>query len=127
MGCIATVPEPMLLISNRYYIRNVTLSGNHEELLSMNLTNAVALDFHWDDRKIYWSDVTASASRIMRMSDDGSNREVSTLKFHCKGKQKNWSLEFYIENWVSSILDKLHLMAPVWLFLRYGWHIYILS
>ena len=39
--------QPTLLVSNRYYIRNVTFDGKHVELLAMHLNNAVALDFDY--------------------------------------------------------------------------------
>ena len=39
--------QATLLVSNRYYIRNVTLDGKHMELLAMHLNNAVALDFDY--------------------------------------------------------------------------------
>lgn len=66
------VPEPVVLISNRYYIRNITLDGTHEKLVVKELTNAVALDFDWQEHKIYWSDTTSTQSRIMRMNEDGN-------------------------------------------------------
>ena len=74
------VPKPVVLISNRYYIRNITLVDlpRQESLIVQNLTNAVALDFDWQERKLYWSDTTSTQSRIMRMNEDGSfsRREV---------------------------------------------------
>ena len=80
------VPKPVVLISNRYYIRNITLVDipRQESLIVQNLTNAVALDFDWQERKLYWSDTTSTQSRIMRMNDDGSftSREVSVLPFY---------------------------------------------
>ena len=49
-----------------------------------NLTNAVALDFDWQERKLYWSDTTSTQSRIMRMNEDGSfsSREVSLFSLN---------------------------------------------
>ena len=76
----------MVLISNRYYIRNITLVDipRQESLIVQNLTNAVALDFDWQERKLYWSDTTSTQSRIMRMNDDGSftSWELSVLPFY---------------------------------------------
>ena len=72
---------PVLMFSNRYYIRNVTLGwANNVELVAMNLTNAVALDFDWEERRIYWSDVTSTSSRILRMYDNGTQQEVSNAQ-----------------------------------------------
>ncbi|GIY95881.1 low-density lipoprotein receptor-related protein 2 [Caerostris extrusa] len=59
--------KPMLIFSNRYYIRQIDLHGHDTELLARNLTNSVALDFDWLENCLYWSDVTALGSSIKRM------------------------------------------------------------
>ncbi|XP_035218425.1 low-density lipoprotein receptor-related protein 1-like isoform X2 [Stegodyphus dumicola] len=59
--------KPMLIFSNRYYIRQINLHGHDAELLARNLTNSVALDFDWLENCLYWSDVTALGSSIKRM------------------------------------------------------------
>lgn len=41
------------------------------------LNNAVALDFHYAEQMIYWTDVTTQGSMIRRMRMNGSNMEVS--------------------------------------------------
>lgn len=66
--------EPKLIFSNRYYIRQMNLFGQ-SNILAHNLTNAVALDFHWQTQCIYWSDVTLLGSSISRMcpSNNGSH------------------------------------------------------
>ena len=56
-------------------------------LLVRNLTNAVALDFDWENRCIYWSDVTKSISSISRMcmnnsifiDDNNNNYDIEVL------------------------------------------------
>ncbi|KAG8233630.1 hypothetical protein J437_LFUL001041, partial [Ladona fulva] len=44
--------------------------------MAHNLTNAVALDFDWQDRCIYWSDVTALGSSLKRMCEGNSSIQV---------------------------------------------------
>ena len=68
-----------LLVSNRYYIRNISLDGDSVVLLAQRLNNAVALDFDWKERKIYWSDVTSNGSFISRMDDTGENKQVTYI------------------------------------------------
>jgi low-density lipoprotein receptor-related protein 1 (alpha-2-macroglobulin receptor) len=68
---------PVLLVSNRYYLRNITVDGGTVDLLASDLQNAVALDFDWAEQYIYWSDVMSSGSNISRMKFDLSNREVN--------------------------------------------------
>lgn len=46
-------------------------------LLFQGLNNAVALDFHYSEQMIYWTDVTTQGSMIRRMGMNGSNMEVS--------------------------------------------------
>lgn len=60
--------KPNLLLANRYYIREIDLLG-HSSVLVHNLSNAVALDYHWSDQCLYWSDVTQSGSSIKRLCD----------------------------------------------------------
>ena len=45
--------------------------------LLQGLNNAVALDFHYAEQMIYWTDVTTQGSMIRRMRMNGSNVEVS--------------------------------------------------
>lgn len=40
------------------------------------LNNAVALDYHFAEQMIYWTDVTTQGSMIRRMHMNGSNVEV---------------------------------------------------
>ncbi|XP_059475497.1 low-density lipoprotein receptor-related protein 1 isoform X2 [Neocloeon triangulifer] len=61
--------EPSLIFSNRYYIRQTALNGDIT-LLATNLTSAVALDFHWKEQCIYWSDITSHGSSIKRMCNE---------------------------------------------------------
>lgn len=48
--------------------------------LPQGLNNAVALDFHYAEQMIYWTDVTTQGSMIRRMRMNGSNMEVSDGK-----------------------------------------------
>lgn len=55
-----------LIFSNRYYLREVSLNGV-ETMIASNLSNAVALDYDWETKCYYWSDVTAQMSKIKRL------------------------------------------------------------
>lgn len=75
----ALAEQPVLLVSNRYYIRNITLhgtTGQERNVLVSNLQNAVALDFDWTEKYIYWSDVMNTGSSMSRMKIDGSGKQV---------------------------------------------------
>lgn len=75
--CKAISTEPAKLIfSNRYYIREVDLTG-HVTLIAHNLSNAVALDYDWDSKCYFWSDVTSTVSKIKRLCPgDNATREI---------------------------------------------------
>ncbi|XP_071101709.1 prolow-density lipoprotein receptor-related protein 1-like isoform X1 [Haliotis cracherodii] len=68
--CKAKGDPPILLVSNRYYIRNVTVTGGSTQILTDKLFNSVAIDYDWKDKFIYWSDITSVNSSINRMSFD---------------------------------------------------------
>ena len=76
--------EPSILIANQYYIRNVSIHGGKIMVIKLNLTNAVALDFDWVERRIYWSDVTSSVSKIMRMYENGTDTQVTLFTVICR-------------------------------------------
>ncbi|XP_044727187.1 prolow-density lipoprotein receptor-related protein 1 isoform X2 [Chrysoperla carnea] len=73
--------QATLIFTNRYYIRELDLVGN-VQLLAHNLTNAVALDFDWEDSYIYWSDVTALGSSIRRMKLDRTKQNTTYQILH---------------------------------------------
>ncbi|KAF5306597.1 hypothetical protein FQR65_LT18530 [Abscondita terminalis] len=73
----STIP-PKLILANRYYIREVDLDG-HSTLLAHNLTNAVALDYEWNSKCIFWSDVTAFGSSIKRLCDSTNSNATQDL------------------------------------------------
>lgn len=82
-AAVAGQPKPILLISNRYYLRNVSLTGSAVMLLASDLQNAIALDFDWQEQRVYWSDVMSAGSNISRMFVNGTGREIlhsSTLR-----------------------------------------------
>ncbi|KAJ8320243.1 hypothetical protein KUTeg_001830 [Tegillarca granosa] len=75
---IADDVRPYLLLANRYYIRNVSFSGQ-QQLISHGLSNAVAIDFHWADQMIYWTDITSKNSSICRLNITSQNNTKEVL------------------------------------------------
>ena len=65
--------QPKLIVSNRFYVRELSTHGDTSRILQRDLNNAVAVDFFWhwpsdgNDSLIFWSDVTNSGSSIRRM------------------------------------------------------------
>ena len=84
--CSTFLAAPILIVSNRYYIRHITTTGSRVNLLKSHLNNAVAIDFYWDwdsegkNNKIFWSDVTSRGSNISVM-DLGT--QVTKVWYEC--------------------------------------------
>lgn len=87
----ATAEQPKLIFSNRYYLREVDLFG-HATLIAHNLSNAVALDYDWESKCYYWSDVTLTISKIKRMcpSDNRTMEIHHTLLKNPDGLAVDW-------------------------------------
>lgn len=66
--------NPYLLYTNRYYIRNLTTDGSQLSIVLQGLSNVVALDFDYSERRLYWVD--AGVGKIERMRFDGRGREL---------------------------------------------------
>ncbi|XP_005162276.1 low-density lipoprotein receptor-related protein 1 isoform X2 [Danio rerio] len=76
-SCKSTAEEePFLIFANRYYLRKLNLDGSNYTLIKQGLNNAVALDYHYAEQMIYWTDVTTQGSMIRRMHINGSNVQV---------------------------------------------------
>lgn len=81
---ISSVIQPILMFSNHHYIRQVELKGHDSQLRVKNLTNAVALDFDWQSKCVFWSDVTAFGSAIKRSCEihpNPSSNSISSTPF----------------------------------------------
>ena len=69
---------PVLLFTNRYYIRQVAIHQDNRSVASMrvqNLTNAVALDYDWHEQCLYWSDVTEYGSSLKRVCGNATTQD----------------------------------------------------
>ena len=65
--CKANNSDIKIIFSNRFYIREIHARGHNDlKYKARNLTNAVALDFDWKEKCLYWSDVTSFGSSIKR-------------------------------------------------------------
>lgn len=53
----------------------------------------MALDFHYAEQMIYWTDVTTQGSMIRRMRMNGSNMEVSAELL-----LTNWNFEWHSQH-----------------------------
>ena len=70
-----------VLFSNRYYIQLAALNGT-SDIIVHNQSNAVAIDFDWETKCLFWSDVTSRGSSLRKVCgwDKGENRtKITTM------------------------------------------------
>ncbi|XP_022692321.1 low-density lipoprotein receptor-related protein 2-like isoform X2 [Varroa jacobsoni] len=89
---LQTKPEPWVIFSNRYYLRNASIDGTQYNLVKMDLRNAVAIDFDVKEERIYYADV--GNKTIHRMFVNGTGEEV-VVKYDVHG------LEGMAVDWVT--------------------------
>lgn len=65
-------PPSLTAVAHRRPVRPVLTAAPPFQ----GLNNAVALDFHYAEQMIYWTDVTTQGSMIRRMRMNGSSMEV---------------------------------------------------
>lgn len=94
----SSVPAKLIL-ANRYYIREFDLNG-HSNIRVHNLTNAVALDYDWENQCLYWSDVTHLGSTIKSVCNYSADNAVPTV-IHSATLQNPDGLAI---DWVAGIL-----------------------
>ncbi|XP_022905754.2 low-density lipoprotein receptor-related protein 4 [Onthophagus taurus] len=67
-SCKALGAPPTLLFTNRVDIRQVSLSNQKYTFLLKGLHNAIALDYHYDKKTIFWSDLTLDVIKSSYMN-----------------------------------------------------------
>ena len=63
-------------MANRYYILLINITTGLSLEVKSNCTNAVAVDFDWQDQYIYWSDITFTSSSISRKPLNDTKAQV---------------------------------------------------
>ena len=66
--------EPFLLFANRNDLREIGLESKHYREVVNGLRSAIALDFDYIDKKLYWSDV--AFEKIMSTDLNGKERHM---------------------------------------------------
>ena len=67
-----------ILFSNRYYIRLVDFLGN-SEIFAKNQTNAVAIDYDYETKCAFWSDITKHGSSLRKLCGTDNGTQVLNL------------------------------------------------
>lgn len=72
--------EPFLIFSIRHEIRRIDLKTGDYSLLVPALRNTIALDFHFSQRLLYWTDVVEDQIYRGKISDSGGKKNNKTNK-----------------------------------------------
>ncbi|XP_028028555.1 low-density lipoprotein receptor-related protein 4-like [Bombyx mandarina] len=67
-SCKPTGESPTLLFSNRIGIRQVWLTGDNYMSVVKGLHNAVALDYHYEKKLVFWSENNLRVIRVAQMN-----------------------------------------------------------
>ncbi|XP_072042767.1 low-density lipoprotein receptor-like [Amphiura filiformis] len=71
-SCRATGPNPLVIFTNRYDIRQFNIITNEYRHIFDNLWSAVGLDFHIESRSLYWTDVAKEKIQRGRIENYGT-------------------------------------------------------
>ncbi|XP_038213650.1 low-density lipoprotein receptor-related protein 4 [Zerene cesonia] len=77
-SCKATGESPTLLFSNRIGIRKVWLTGENYETVLKGLHTAVALDYHYEKKLIFW---TENNMKVIRYAPMDSNNMTDVIRW----------------------------------------------
>lgn len=66
--------DPLIIFSNSYYVRSLSLDGREYNLIADDFQGAVALDFDYKESRLFVLDVFRA--HIVRMWMNGTDREV---------------------------------------------------
>ncbi|XP_052737933.1 low-density lipoprotein receptor-related protein 4 isoform X1 [Bicyclus anynana] len=77
-SCKAVGESPTLLFSNRIGIRQVWLSGDNYMSIVKGLHNAVALDYHYEKKLVFW---TENNMRVIRVTQIDSNNMSDVIRW----------------------------------------------
>lgn len=68
------------MYSNRHNISRINFAGNNKRGIVGNLKNAIAVDFDWQEQRVYWSNIDISVletkTTIHSANFDGTDPQV---------------------------------------------------
>ncbi|XP_042909584.1 low-density lipoprotein receptor-related protein 4 [Parasteatoda tepidariorum] len=108
--CKATGPDPYLMYANRADIRIVSLSSMDppSKVLS-GLQNAIAVDFHYESGRIFWSDITTDVIRSAYFNGSGVADVITYGLTSPAGLAVHWPLEKIL--WTDSGTSRIEVAA----------------
>ncbi|KAG9261064.1 low-density lipoprotein receptor-related protein 1B-like [Astyanax mexicanus] len=109
-SCQSTDPfEPFIMFSIRHEIRRISLRSGDYSLLVPALRNTIALDFHFSQRLLYWTDVVEDQIYRGKLSDSGGVSGIEVVVQHGLATPEGLAVDWIAGNlyWIDSNLDQI--------------------
>ncbi|XP_051787046.1 low-density lipoprotein receptor-related protein 1B [Erpetoichthys calabaricus] len=109
-NCYNTDPfEAFIIFSIRHEIRRIDLHKQDYSLLVPGLRNTIALDFHFNQSLLYWTDVVEDKIYRGRLSDAGGVTGVEVVVQHGLATPEGLAVDWIAGNfyWIDSNLDQI--------------------
>nr|XP_033800021.1 low-density lipoprotein receptor-related protein 1B [Geotrypetes seraphini] len=107
-GCTSIDPfEAFIIFSIRHEIRKIDLHKRDYNLLVPGLRNTIALDFHYNQSLLYWTDVVEDKIYRGKLSESGGVSGIEVVIQHGLATPEGLSIDWIAGNiyWIDSNLD----------------------
>uniref|UniRef100_A0A8C1SK69 Low density lipoprotein receptor-related protein 1Ba n=1 Tax=Cyprinus carpio TaxID=7962 RepID=A0A8C1SK69_CYPCA len=108
--CYSTDPfEAFIIFSIRHEIRRINLQRGDYSLLVPGLRNTIALDFHFSQSLLYWTDVVEDKIYRGKLSEGGGVSSIEVVVQHGLATPEGLAVDWIAGNlyWIDSNLDQI--------------------
>uniref|UniRef100_A0A672N2P7 Low-density lipoprotein receptor-related protein 1B-like n=1 Tax=Sinocyclocheilus grahami TaxID=75366 RepID=A0A672N2P7_SINGR len=109
-SCYSTDPfEAFIIFSIRHEIRRINLQRGDYSLLVPGLRNTIALDFHFSQSLLYWTDVVEDKIYRGKLSEGGGVSSIEVVVQHGLATPEGLAVDWIAGNlyWIDSNLDQI--------------------
>ncbi|MGH0120697.1 UNVERIFIED_CONTAM: hypothetical protein FKN15_035083 [Acipenser sinensis] len=109
-NCHSTDPfEAFIIFSIRHEIRRIDLHKRDYSLLVPGLRNTIALDFHFNQSLLYWTDVVEDKIYRGKLADAGGVTGIEVVVQHGLATPEGLAVDWIAGNfyWIDSNLDQI--------------------
>ncbi|KAJ8282634.1 hypothetical protein COCON_G00051530 [Conger conger] len=109
-NCQSTDPfEAFIVFSIRHEIRRIDLHKRDYSLLLPGLRNTIALDFHFNQSLLYWTDVVEDKIYRGKLTDTGGVSGIEVVVQHGLATPEGLAVDWIAGNfyWIDSNLDQI--------------------
>ncbi|GAB0191315.1 low-density lipoprotein receptor-related protein 1B [Grus japonensis] len=101
--------EAFIIFSIRHEIRKIDLHKRDYSLLVPGLRNTIALDFHFNQSLLYWTDVVEDKIYRGKLSDTGGVSAIEVVVQHGLATPEGLTVDWIAGNiyWIDSNLDQI--------------------